>query len=283
MQEGHSKNVPRDALADLCDEIRETYRRRVDVQRAETRLTLQIKSICRRLVGFSTFDEDKKRAARLKREAQSLYRSVMKGEGHDRLDVATSACLALLSSRAVLHKEQLAVKRRLEELVQKLPVWEWCQPIRGFAEISLANIVGEAGDLSKYDNPAKLWKRMGVGLVQGAEGWSRQRKITGDAAIEHGYSPSRRAVLWQIGANLIMQNDGEFRALYDSRKVYEVERAPDMKPGHAHNRAKRYMEKRLLRELWRAWRATDEMTSSLTLPAGQSWPDTQSTTAGGTS
>lgn len=27
-----------------------------------------------------------------------------------------------------------------------------------------------------------------------------------------------------------------------------------MKVGHAHNRAKRYMEKRLMRDLWRAWR-----------------------------
>ena len=46
-------------------------------------------------------------------------------------------------------------------------------------------------------------------------------------------------------------------ALYVERKAYELAREVDGKPMtamHAHNRAKRYVEKRLLRELWKAWR-----------------------------
>lgn len=46
---------------------------------------------------------------------------------------------------------------------------------------------------------------------------------------------------------------GPLRLLYDERKAYEAGRVET--PAHAHNRAKRYIEKRLIRDLWRAWRA----------------------------
>ena len=78
--------------------------------------------------------------------------------------------------------------------------------------------------------------------------------------------------MWNVGA-CIVKAGGPLKALYDTRKVVElakceaiaadpVERALYARGGryaprlHAHNRARRYVEKRFLRELWRAWRQT---------------------------
>ena len=120
----------------------------------------------------------------------------------------------------------------------------------------MAIIVGEAGDLSNYENPAKLWKRLGLGPYEGkaASTWRKAGGLSAEQWIEVGYSPRRRSAMWTIGDALIKGNDGAYKQLYDDRKAYEVERDPKMSKMHAHRRAQRYMEKRLVRDLWQAWR-----------------------------
>jgi hypothetical protein len=115
--------------------------------------------------------------------------------------------------------------------------------------LGLAVIVGVAGDLSNYSNPAKLWKRFGLAVIDGRA----QRKVTNtEQAIAMGYSPMRRSAMWTIG-DAVIKTQGEYRELYLDRKMYEAERDPEMSKMHCHRRAQRYMEKRLLRDLWRAW------------------------------
>lgn len=101
---------------------------------------------------------------------------------------------------------------------------------------------------------------------------TRDEVLAGAEAIEHGYSPARRSVMWNIG-DCIVKAGGPLRELYDQRKAYEIETAkaqgltvcPAAKipkknaeayrsEGHIHNRAKRYVEKRLLKMLWQEWR-----------------------------
>jgi hypothetical protein len=217
-------------------EISETCRRRNDLLRAEIRLTLQIKAICRRLSDGSLPD------------GQKLYRALMKNQEHDRVDVAASACLPLLICRASLHKEVLPEERRLKELAQKLPIWEWWDSIHGLGALGLATIIAETGDLSNYTNPAKVWKRMGVAVING----ERQRKKKGDEALEQGYSPRRHAVIWVV-ADSLLKKQNTYKELYVTRKTYQAEKWPDRKKGHWHNEARRYVGKRLLRDLWRAW------------------------------
>ena len=73
-------------------------------------------------------------------------------------------------------------------------------------------------------------------------------------ALVHGYSPRRRSVLWQVGDVLIKSNrDGVYKKLYDERKIEEAKN-PELKSKmHIHRRAQRYMEKRLLVDMWEAW------------------------------
>jgi hypothetical protein len=162
----------------------------------------------------------------------------------------------------------------LERLARQLPVWPWWAAIRGCNALSLAQVIGEAGDLGNYPKPGEehksgvacLWKRMGLAVVDDG---TRQRRVAGDAAIEHGYDAERHSVMFVIGTGLMMQNDGEYRAAYDERKEHTRETHPEWTPKHRDFDARRYAAKRLLRDLWRAWR--DRITPDL--PGGRVPPD----------
>jgi hypothetical protein len=184
---------------------------------------------------------------------------------------------ASIGARAPFEAVEKAALKRMEESAEQLPVWEaFGKAIRGFGPASLAVIVGEAGDLSIYANPAKLWKRMGVGIVDGIRQGGLAKNASKEDWITHGYNRQRRSRMWNIGDAMIKSNrDGEYRTLYLARKEYEVARDPEMKPIHAHRRAQRYMEKRLLRNLWAAWRQTNEIVKPMCLLPDASNPDQQ--------
>jgi len=174
--------------------------------------------------------------------------SAAHGKGsHDLSDVAFAATFPLIEGRNGVEKHRKAVEKRLVKLAKELPIASWVEGVRGVGLLSLAAIVGEAGDLSNYSNPAKLWKRMGLAVMPDG----RQRRVSGDAALEHGYSPGRRSVMWNIG-DCIVKAGGPLKELYNERKAYELPRVETKM--HAHNRAKRYIEKRFLKMLWGEWR-----------------------------
>lgn len=201
--------------------------------------------------------------------------------------------MADVAARLPFDRIEKSAENELERLVEELPVWlDFAENIKGFGLIGLSVIVGEAGNLAKYPDaglngdkqhrlsdperygPDCLWKRMGVAVVDGV----RQGGLSKSAAkadwIAHGYNRKRRSRLWTVGDSLIKGNgDGPYRQIYLTRKDYERQRAeangltvvPQVKipkgraaefmsDGHVHRRAQRHMEKRLLRDLWQAWR-----------------------------
>ncbi len=151
----------------------------------------------------------------------------------------------------MLRTAQREIEKPLEKLVKTLPVWPWVQAQRGFGALSFAVVVGEAGDIGSYANPGKLWKRMGLAVFDGK---SQRKSANKEEALRQGYSPQRRSFMYVVGDCLIKAG-GDYKAVYDARKAYEVARDPEIAKLHAHRRAQRYMEKRLLRNLWQAWRA----------------------------
>lgn len=241
-------------MNDTIATIREHYRRRVDLHRAEKRATLQIKAICRRFC-----DGDKTEAGR-------LYSAMMKDGEHPHVAAATSWCAPLILARDGLEAARKAEEKILTKAAQSLAVWPYVEAIKGFGALSLAQIVGEAGDVGSYGGPAKLWKRFGLAVFNGrAQG--RPDKPTAEDWVALGYSAERRSLVFVIGDNMIRARNPEFRALYDQRKAYEIERDPEMRKIVAHLRAKRYAEKRVLRDLWRAWRAATALPASPVLDA----------------
>ena len=220
----------------LIAEIKETHRQRDDLLRAEGSLTRQIKAIGRRMKtssNMSTTDQ-----------------------------LSDFAALHLQAAKDAIHPGKLEMERRLKKLAKGLPTYTWMKSINGFGEVGLCQIVGECGDLSDFNNPAKLWKYLGLA------------PITEYPVGPYGgrlYSRRCRSIMFVIGDSLI-KKQGPYRTLYLERKTREVEKAeiegltvaPQAKipakkkaeyrsEGHIHRRAQRYMEKRLLRNLWREW------------------------------
>lgn len=218
------------------DEIIEQWRRRQAWHRTEKSITLQAKALCRRLTGGD------------RTAADAVYRAALAGSDDELAALAFAAIHPLTEARATIERNRKTVERRLVRLARDLPVAAWAKETRGLGMLGLAGIVGEAGNLATYETHARLWKRLGLAVMSDG---TRQRRIKGDAAIEHGYNAARRSLVWTIGTAIIKVG-GPYREIYDARKALEAERVTTK--GHAHNRAKRYMEKRLVRDLWRAWR-----------------------------
>lgn len=232
-----------DRFADpLVAEIAEVWRQRQDMVRAQQRLTLQAKAICRR---FTAGD---------KVEAEKLYNAIAGKGSHPAAAAAGMAISGLLLAQQPLIAQRDAYEKHLAKLGKRLPIAHVADQIKGVNHKTLATIVGELGDLSAYEKGvAGIWKRAGLAVING----ERQRKKAGDEALIHGYAPARRSVFWNIGGALLKaQGTGddalEYRRVYDERKAYELAR--EIPKSHAHNRAMRFMTKRLLRELWRSWR-----------------------------
>lgn len=242
-------------LPDLIGLLREHYRQRCDHHSAEKRLTLQIKAISRRC-GAPKGSEGMSYRRWFDHTAET-YAGFL------------GAVVLLEECRQMIQRQRQAEEKVVETLAKDLPVWPWVEQIRGVGALALGQIVAECGDLADYANPAKVWKRLGVGMFETQAGeWSRQRKAPAADGVAAGYSPRRAAVVFNVGECLIKQNqDGPYRTLYDERKLYEATKpacnAPTKtgpcnkdghcRPGHLHNRARRYMAKRFLRELWREW------------------------------
>lgn len=237
--------MPRD-LETVIAEIRYHHRTRCFAMEQRKRADLALGSFLRTQLGWSrnadddTNDFARKRAAEMVAIGEKVVRESAKNtekrkhiEAADALDYLQwePAIVAGIKSRAHFDLIEAQSEKAMAKLAKELPVYEWASQIRGFGDVGLATIVAEAGDPSNYSNPAKLWKRMGVGLGQGGNGeWVRQGGLSKSAGsglwIEHGYNRQRRSRMWNVGAALFKANaGGEYRALYLERKAVEHAKA----------------------------------------------------------
>lgn len=271
-------------LSPLISEIKGRHHSRRVLLRVYLGLANQVRALCWRICAddlkrddpeISWGDLKKKATPRARALLENVKRAYRLGKPiEDQLGLIVGVtALPLLDAMEIVHRHRLSIEKRMAELAGELPVFPWWGAIHGCGAPGLAQIVGEAGDLSRYSNPAKLWKRMGVGGVNTAQGFVPQRK-TKDAelAIAMGYAQERRSVLHVIGDSLMRQQNAyrdlylarkeqergkaaiEGRTVLPSSKITKANRETSRSEGHVHKRALRYMEKRLLRDLWRAWR-----------------------------
>jgi hypothetical protein len=263
--------------------IETRWRMRQRWHRAEKSLILQAKAICR---SHTEGDKD---------AANDLFKQITNGAA----DVDANLSVALvpfLSAIANFQELRKPLEKELAGLADQLPAAEWIKATPGIALPSLAAIVGEAGDLSNYSMHSKLWKRMGMapftknGVTKSGKQWKIEGGLINADWKEFGYKSTRRSVMFVIEDSM-MKAQGPYREIYLARKQYLRDRAarngltvapaakiPDKRrdefisDGHIDQDAKRYMGKRLLRDLWQAWRratATMSETTSDELPAAE--------------
>jgi len=241
--------------------------------KAGIRLMNQQKAYIRRLLGWSP-ELSEKEMKKLVSDSEKVHKNILKGgdgDGdklpEDLQGIAVMAkpfVIALQQAKEPLSRCQKRIEKEMVRLVKEASadhVWEWMLDIKGFGPLSLARIIGNAGALSNYANPGKLWKRFGLAPYKGramatwvskVNSRDPEDKLTREEWITAGYSPKRRAVMHVIGDTMIKKSS-YLRDTYDARKAYEKARDPEMSDGYAHMRALRYMQKRLLRDLWRQW------------------------------
>lgn len=280
---GEHRPSPLDGASQDVISIFADWRTRQRWHKAEKSLVLQSKAYCRGWVEGG----DKEKAGK-------LYARYLAGE---ETDLALSALLApyteAINRFAVLRGQ---VEKSMAKTARKLPVYPWVKATFGSSDATLAAIVGEAGNVGAYKSVSALWKRMGLAVFDG----NRQGNTAGsdDKAatfVKHGYSPGRRSVAWNIGNGLIggmgrgprlapgqdprtVDGLSPYQILFVERCRYECERDPSHRrpdvvkkdtgevkesfSKHAANRAKRYVEKRFLRDLYAAWRSSESHSRS---------------------
>jgi hypothetical protein len=256
-------------LAETIETIRTLHRKRVFAMEQRKRADLALGAFLRTMLGWSKVLPEAERK-RIAKAAQAITDGETESEWAELVNTTHGA-------RAPFERIEKEALKQMERLAVTLPAWaDFGKEIRGFGAGSLAVIVAEAGDLANYASEAKLWKRMGLAVIDGVRQGGLTKGASKDDWIVHGYSPQRRSRMWNIGDAIIKGNrDGAYRTIYLARKAYELARDPAMRPIHAHRRAQRYMEKRLLRHLWRAWnhepagdgRGKHAIAASLTLPS----------------
>lgn len=161
--------------------------------------------------------------------AEALVASVREkmeaGEDDDRPQAAHARLL--LHTVVGLEKEQAGLDLYMLKLVRRLPAVEWVNAPdqRGFGELQLAVIVGEAGDLANFPGPYSLFKYFGLapfehgGKTQMGSTW-RRGGLSAERWTEFGYSPRRRSIAYLVGESLLKGNQsGPYRAHYDAVKA----------------------------------------------------------------
>lgn len=169
--------------------------------------------------------------------------------------------------------------KQLEQLAATLPVWaEFGEPIKGFSPRFLGTIIAETGDLSLYANPGKIWKRMGLapitkdGVTRAGSTWARMGGLSKEDWIAAGYCKHRLSKMFVI-VTTMMKQQSPYRTVYLQEKQRQRKLAAEggltvapankipakrkdefISDGHINFKALRYMAKRLLKDLWQAWR-----------------------------
>lgn len=260
---------------DTLNELARYYRLRQDMIKARTKLILQAQASLRRI-----FDGDKEMAAK-------VYGEAAKDDAHMYRPMLSPYLTAL----EVLDSQQSEYEKQMVRLLKPLPILKWARNIKGLGDLSLANIIGEATgvrndngafySVGDFKSVSALWKRMGLAVLRGQRQGNPGKGATADDWITHGYNKTRRSLMWNVGNSLILSM-GKFRPVYGEdvdanteytelqklfanrarleqsklgKEVSESKTGKDSYCAHAANRAKRYVEKRLLRMLYQEWRA----------------------------
>jgi hypothetical protein len=237
----------------LVQDIVEVWRLRNQMVKSNTKLALQAQAMCRRYVGGD------------KEQATKLYAKIKAGRTPDGMEMLESAILPFIAAMQPVERQRKAFEKQATKWAERLPIAAHAKAIKGFGYSGLARVVGECGDLSAYRTVSGVWKRAGLAVING----KRQRRVAGEEAIEHGYSPERRASFWNC-MDALFKHQGKDDDATDWRRMYDVAKEKAMESEtitmkgdgtpngkHADARARRYVMKAILKHLTIAWRAAN--------------------------
>ncbi len=251
-----------------CTAIQELQVRRVFYIRRTNMMDNAMRALVRRMLGWRWEISEAERSkinARAARIVSALQSGKPLKDDDQRIgDAVRGDVMTVVAARTPLVAARDDVESAMRKMAQSMPVWAWGKDIAGFGPLGLAVIIGEAGDLSNYATVSRLWKRLGLAVINGER---QRKKANAEDAIAHGYNPRRRAEIWacvgdplfkhQSGrvdkeTGLVLRDPGPYRIIYDRAKAAFLERGTTKK--HAHDHGMRLATKELIKDLWVAWR-----------------------------
>jgi len=153
------------------------------------------------------------------------------------------------------NKMEQEYKKMMLYYINNEPIWtEFLQHVIGVSTVLTANLLSAFGYCERYSHVSALWKHCGLHVVDGVAPRIRRGK-------QVDFSPELRSLVWKVGDCLIKAKNPVYKALYDRKKQEELQKeypkgylyekyGKPYKPEdtkltkmHAHNRAKRVMEK----------------------------------------
>lgn len=258
--------------------------------RAKNRILLQAMALTRRAIGWNPNDEEKSRAA-INKRAATVVDALMAGKDAPEkdADVAERIAPQLGIFRAMMIpaiKAISEVEKAMVGLAKKLPAIGFVQSVAGLGIKAFAIVISETGDLAKYPKKGHLWKRIGLapfasaGEVKACSSWRKSGGLSAEEWIAAGYRPQRLAEIYACVAIPMAQGKqleaakksgteygrplGPYGEIYVRRRELTAQRYPEWTRAHARADALRIMSKRVIRDLWRAWR--DEVKTAHRLP-----------------
>ena len=254
------------SFATVAKELQALQRQRAVVLKSRNMQANRIQAVVAGTLGYSPHAPEKERVQKFK-EAYVLTTQIAKGADHPLKAVVKATLIgidAFNEIKARLEKEMVAAAK-------KLPLRSWVEhkDRRGFGLLFFSIIVGETGDLCNYDQPSKVWRRLGCAPwtfnPTGEEGgektlmgatWrsGKEGKLPASEWEKFGYSPRRRSITYLVGESIVKQNDaGPYRKKYDEAKAEFKFRHTTYSDLRCHRHGMLVATKQLLLDLWIAW------------------------------
>lgn len=237
------------SLDEICGNLRELQVMRRNCIRMQTRISNNLGAMARRQLGWRA-DMTEKERNQIAKQAATLVTAMTREDetpvGLEPIRMVSSLgpfVAAANAGSSPYDKLRKTTEKEMRRLSMETPGAALVECTRGFGDLGLAVIVGEAGNLAAYSNPSKLWKRLGLAPPETYK------------AGENGARMVPRRIKAEIfacvGDPLLKNNKEVYRKEYDARK--EAYLAAGRTKSHAHLSAMRVMEKKLLCDLWVTW------------------------------
>ena len=178
----------KEELIPLIEKLTEIHRKREDYMKSRIIVGNQVKAISRR----------------------------MKKQGFTEPEIEQHTS-PITQGTSVFDKMEKDYTTQMTQLAKELPGHDWFCKFDGCSTMGFAMLIAEIGDLCDYENPAKIWKRMGLSVRNGSAEKNNEK------GVQVGYSVRRRMIAFRI-SSAIVKKPGLYRNVYDKRKDYEIER-----------------------------------------------------------
>lgn len=208
-------------------------------------------------------------------KAAALRKAVEAGggleSGDDQVTAAASCTPIILAAklgRDAWDAMRDEAEAEMARIAKALPAFAFVQGVAGFGALGFGIVIGETGDLANYATKERVWKRLGLAVIEGER---QQRRTDADAAAKHGYSPKRRAEVWAIADSMFRhqwrgaKEDTPAHAIAPYGAVYAARKAAtegrEWPPARRDADARRIMTKALVEDLWRVWNGKEPLHS----------------------